>query len=269
MGKKNILILSGVHGSEQAAVKVGMMLSEKFKNVQNIGVMPQVNRNALINNSREFVNKTRYDSLDLNRSLIDEFGPTLKEIKDNLICEISDSDIVIDIHNSPDCANFFLVDLDENNEKICSILQQTKNVQYASRHTKGGTIKDYVNNQKDKIGFTYEFGGMQLTGNCNINKAYQDILNLVNQLQSDDDADFTYQPNEIKEFNAPMTGYYEYHIRSNDIVEPGKTLFNILNENNEVMYTEKLETRESIRVLSIGNNFESKGSSIILFNKIK
>ncbi len=272
-----ILVLSGVHGSEQSAIKVGMMLKQAYSIKTDgfgleIKVIPFINKNALINNSREYVDCTKDDTKDLNRSMVDEMDKSFKKIKEELQFEIDTSDVVIDIHNSPDCGHFFLVDKDDFNKRNCRLLKQA-GVTYASRHTKGGTIKDFANSE-NTVGFTYEFSGMTAKQNFeNIDKAYKDIDQLIKYFIKRkhilEDSKIEYQSNELKEMHMPKTGYIEYSVKCNDIVKPGDEIFRIMNEENHAIYSEDLATKDNICIMSLGNNYEAKGSSIVMFYKVK
>lgn len=61
-----ILILSGVHGSEQSAVICAKELQNYFSDDKNITIIPQVNKSGLLNNKREIIVID-----DLNRSFFD------------------------------------------------------------------------------------------------------------------------------------------------------------------------------------------------------
>ena len=258
---KKILILSGTHGDEQTAIKAGMMLNEYFNKDKNVTVIPWLNKNALINNSREYQND---DSFDLNRVLTNEKGKNFSEIKKQLINEIKLNDYIIDIHNSPKCANFFLVDIDKNVKKICKILKKCE-ITYASRYSQGGTIKDYTN-KLNKIGFTYEFTGMQSTDDKNIEKAYKDVLKLVKILKLGKKSK-KFKLNKIREYYTPLTGFVDYYVESNDVVKENEILFTVLNKKNGIVFTKK--AKKKIKILSLGNNFENKGTGVIMYHKIK
>lgn len=165
-----ILILSGVHGSEQSAVICAKELQNYFSDNDNITIIPQINKSGLLNNKRE----TDVIS-DLNRSLFDNnYIETINELK----YQISKHDIVIDIHNSPNCDNFVLLDSDCNTRIIDAC--RKLNIEYGVNPKGNQSIKTYANSQ-GKIALTYEFSPMISDGKhslLKINKAIIDIAHL-------------------------------------------------------------------------------------------
>ncbi len=121
---KNILILSGVHGNELNAVKLGMMLKQEYSSDDNIDIIPWVNESGLLANTRE-INDNSTD--DMNRMGGENFDSTkmMKEIKYTIV---NWADLVIDIHNSPNCANFVLTGMTEA-DKVINTICLNANVQ--------------------------------------------------------------------------------------------------------------------------------------------
>lgn len=124
---------------------------EPFKGLKQITIIPNCNMSGIKARSRD---QRSYTS-DLNRNW-DTLDPR------SVIAElINSSDIVIDLHSSPDqCAGFFLLDSDMPNlEYILKQLSESEIMYYVQGST-NDTIKRYVNSFDSKLGFTWEQMGI-------------------------------------------------------------------------------------------------------------
>jgi len=258
---ENILIISGVHGNEHSAIKTGMLLKEYYKKHDNINVIPWVNYIGLLNNKRDVVS---YNTSDLNRMFID--GDITKNPYDIIKEAIEKADIVIDIHNSPICANFVLIDKGSKNENKIKYWCSTSNVLYATRYSHGGTIKDYVN-LSNKIGITYEFTGMQGHNNdYNIVKAFEDIKKLIDNTNS-----LTFskkvKDNMLNELFITKTGVIDFHCSPGVQYIKDYILAEVKDDSNNTIETIKAPC--DLRVIALSNTIEMKGSSIINYYSLK
>ncbi len=258
MKNKKILIISGTHGNEYAAVEVGMQLKKYYLDCADVTVTPWLNETGLYDNSREVTSKT---TQDLNRSFHEEyeFGITHSQVKTRLLSLIEQHDIVIDIHNSWNCSNFFLVDMGHNNDIITSYLRSAGTT-YASRYSGGGTIKDYVNNVAKKIGFTYEFSGMD---NLNAQEekqiAFEDITELVQVLQEDNNIQ-DHNPQQLKELHCLKSGFVKKYVKINESCSKDEPVFEILDQNFKVQ--EIVYAPCDMRIIAYGTQFQKRGSAV-------
>jgi len=255
-----ILIISGTHGNELSAVEAGLNLVKYYKDDTTIKVIPFLNESGLLGNSREMIDIT---TKDLNRSFMNDLinhSSTVEYIKDI----IQDYDAVIDIHNSPRCSNFCLVDKGLNDQLICD----QAGVLYATRFSTGGTIKDYVN-QNEKIGITYEFSGMSTLNNSKeLSYAIDDVKKLVNVLKNVNEIETTPQKaNILKQMHCLETGFINFKYDINDSVAPQDVVFEVLNEYGEVIEEVKNEEETPIILIALGHTFQSRGSSVLQYIK--
>jgi predicted deacylase len=255
-----ILILSGTHGNEMSAVQLGIKL-KKYYNDPDIKVIPFLNESGLICNEREV--QPSNSSYDLNRSFKDEIethGKVTTKIKEL----IDEYDVVIDIHNSHRCANFCLVDIskDYTIQSLC----KSAGVEYASRYSVGGTIKDYTN-QIGKIGITYEFSGMSTLNNSKELKiATGDIISLVDAIQKFPDS-MIVDEQKLQSLHTLETGFIDFIKDINDIVQPGDVVFKVFNELGEVIEEVINEEECPIKIMAIGHSFQTRGSSVLQYIK--
>lgn len=263
-----ILILSGTHGNEQSAVRVGLSLFEHYDNDSNITIIPFVNESGLYKNSR-FVESS--STTDLNRSFFEEeefekdYNKVVNDLKDIIKCY----DVVIDIHNSPRCSNFCLIDEGLNRSHIVNLCRLA-GVEYATRYSGGGTIKDYTN-RLGKTGITYEFSGMStLNSQKEQDLCRSDIINLVNIIQNDkkNNPSKLADKHYLKDIYCLESGFLELNFDINDIIKPGEQIGSILNEQNTVINTIINEFDTSIKIIVIGSTFVKRGASIMQVIKI-
>jgi len=261
---KRILIISGTHGNEHSAARVGMRLASYYKDLDvDIKIIPWINEQGLFSNTREV--SSNASTLDLNRGFKESFG-SFNEIIETFKASLGDYDYVIDIHNSPRCGNFCLLDMGRNNEIITSLCHDA-GVAYASRYSTGGTIKDYVNSQ-GKIGITYEFPGMDTQhSHRDSDAALKDIIRLVHSINKDSIPPYN-EPHLLASVHCTQTGFVDLNVEINDYVPVGAKLFDIRNSSDEIIETVHNPVDCEILILDIEPVFQRKGSCCILYIKV-
>jgi len=262
MKKDKILIISGTHGNEMSAVQLGLRLKKYYKKESHIKVVPFLNESGLVANSRDTVGE---HTKDLNRSfgeLNRTYNDTVKLIEEL----VADYDYVIDIHNSHRCANFCLVDAGKNEEYLTSLCKAS-DVEYATRFSTGGTIKDYVNSY-GKYGLTYEFSGMTtLNNNIELSKAFNDVTSLVRRINSGIDNEEAPRQN-MKQLHCLEDGFINFEKDINDIVKPGEVVFEVIDSNGEVIETVlNMYKYSNIKLIALGHSFQTRGSSVLHYIK--
>ena len=75
---------------------------------KKITIINAINKNGIVKNTRDIPNSS---TSDLNRMFNYEVSVNIKE---ELEKQIKEHDIIIDIHSSPKCDNFVLLNQDEN-----------------------------------------------------------------------------------------------------------------------------------------------------------
>lgn len=158
----NITLSSGVHGNEQCAVLSTRIATAYFNNdtalfVRNIGPL---NRRGLRDCVREVTGDPEPTN-DLNRKFapastekLDDVNGITKYVKNM----IKDADIVIDVHNSPACANTVLI---SNNGFADRYVEHCNKhgIPFILWESNTDTIKKYAQSEL-KVGITIELGGM-------------------------------------------------------------------------------------------------------------
>lgn len=260
----NILVISGVHGNEVSAVEVGMHLAEKFKKHSRVKVISWANHSGLLAGTREMQHSS---TRDLNRS----FEKPDENYIDILKIAIDNADFVIDIHNSPRCAHFALLDINKK-EQYLSNLCGDAGIEYGSRYSNGGTIKDYVNcHEHGKDAITYEFPGMSTYNNSeNISRAIIEVTNLINMLL---DKPFgrlfdNHTLHRIEELYEENAGFIEVLSDVNSVVPSGGVIYRVRNKENEVISTKRNETDSLIKILTLGNSIIKKGTCTGMYIRI-
>lgn len=158
----NITLSSGVHGNEQCAVLATKIATDNFKHdnelvVRNIGPL---NRRGLRDCVREVTDDPEPTN-DLNRKFapastakLDDIDGITKYVKNM----ITYADIVIDVHNSPACANTVLI---SNNGFADRYVEHCNkhDIPFILWESNTDTIKKYAQSEH-KVGITIELGGM-------------------------------------------------------------------------------------------------------------
>lgn len=155
-----ILLISGTHGDEQAAVYAASHALLRFNMNDHHSEVEYVTLNipGLNQNTREMP-KPKAPTMDFNRAFgcepeydIDDMTKALKE-------RIYDwATAVVDVHNSPACDNAILV----SNDKFAPAYLRfaiKHGMHYMLRESAADTIKRYAV-YSGRIGFTVELGGM-------------------------------------------------------------------------------------------------------------
>jgi len=265
MKKDKILIISGTHGNELSAVQLGLRLKKYYKKEAHIKVIPFLNESGLVDNSRDTVGE---HTKDLNRSFR-ELNRTYNDTITLIEELVSDYDYVIDIHNSHRCANFCLIDAGKNEDFLTSLCQAS-NVEYATRFSTGGTIKDYVNSH-GKFGLTYEFSGMTTLNNkVELEKAFYDVTSLVRTINNKDlVGDRADAPRQnMKQLHCLEDGFINFEKDINDIVKPGEVVFEVIDSNGEVIETVlNMYKNYNIKLIALGHSFQTRGSSVLHYIK--
>lgn len=261
----NILILSGTHGNELSAVEVGLKLKNMYKGndditdniTDNITVIPFLNENGLINNTRECNDVI---SSDLNRAF--KHSISYKNTIDYIKELVDQNDLIIDIHNSVRCSNFCLVDEGHNAQLIIDTLSYA-GVEHAVRFSTGGTIKEYCNSI-GKIGITYEFSGMSTLNTSAVSaKAFNDIIKIVRAFQNDLKIDSKKQ--QLESMYCLSTGFVNFVCDINHVAKPGALIFEIIDSNSEVIESVTNQYDYDIKLIALGHSFQTMGSQVLQY----
>lgn len=160
---KRVMIICGVHGDETAAIsacyKYYKALKDNPVGHTSYKFIFLANENAVKNESREY-QKPEEETKNLNRAFIEE-EDRFPELKTRIIDEIKlfQPDVVLDVHNSPYCANTVLVDYGPKSQLIYFLAKTNKINPTLRPTTNFGTIKQWCLKQ-NIAAFTIEMGPM-------------------------------------------------------------------------------------------------------------
>lgn len=168
-----VLVISGTHGNETHAVdlvydlecwteKNGLSKIEREAIGKNVQFIHAWNKTGLKYNERNFIDESKdRETMDLNRSFHTDGVYTKEGLVENLKAEIGSADIVIDVHNSPACANCILINNGPHARTYVDFCKKY-DLQYIVRESSADTIKQYAIDQ-GKVAFTVEIGDMGIS----------------------------------------------------------------------------------------------------------
>ena len=177
-GNKSILIITGVHGDELTPINVGLILSksnilneskEKFK---KITILNCLNKESIKKNKRELI-------IDINRSFSNKNEEDIIQLTKY---EILSHDVILDIHSSPSCNEFVLLNLNETSYSYIDFCNKY-NISYLIREFGSNTIKKYCLDL-DKIAFTIELNGMNKIDYNSTSKGIILVLDIINNIDN-------------------------------------------------------------------------------------
>lgn len=174
-----VLVTAGIHGSEITGIIIafriikdlegGYLFDEKFdtyKNIREITIVPVINNNGMRDNN--MLDTTGNYHTNLNRNWFGQFSL-------NTLSELVDShDIIIDIHNSYNCTDTFLIDYSQKYKEQIVDDCITCNFNYAV-YDNPFTFKHYCDTVKNKYAVTFECKG--------INSVNEDWTTSYNELK--------------------------------------------------------------------------------------
>jgi predicted deacylase len=259
---KKILIIAGVHGDELTPVfAVGKMiktsafedLSDKFSKITFINGL---NVSGLRNKSREIFADS---SQDINRMLSNETSIEYIEI---LKEHIENSDVVIDIHSSPTCANFALIDIDEYAESIMDWCVES-DIKCGFRYSGANTIKRYCL-EKGKLSVTLELNKMNTVDKSSANDCIKMVRRLVEKSE-----DFKLQKIEpkisepMRELKTYQEGIINNYMKNGDYVSEGSVIAEVFDFAMDKIGEIKSETSGWV-VCQPANDYVKRGDTIFL-----
>jgi succinylglutamate desuccinylase len=262
-GTNNILILTGVHGNEFTPLYCGYLLKSASFNKENfkkITILNAINENGIKNNSREI----QYNSTnDLNR----KFDVNDNEININeLITAFNENDVIIDVHSSPKCTEFALLNQNEYTNSYVHFLVNN-NINYLIRYSNTNTIKKYCLDL-NKISFTVELNQISYIDYDSAEKGVQIIQKIVNNIQDFELYNGEPYYDEFFEYFTYKEGLFIPKTKCGDIIEFGQHIGQLLNlktfELEDLYYTKE----KAIIICSSEHQYVSANNSIYFLQPI-
>jgi len=210
-GNKNILILTGVHGNELTPVYCSYLLNNYFKNVisphfKKLTILNSINLDGIRENIRDIPNDS---TSDINRMFKQEpYNFHYDEMKSMF----DEHDVIIDVHSSPNCCEFILLNQNETTNSYVEFALKY-NIKYLIRYSNTNTIKKY-GLDNNKISFTVELNKVNFIDVESSGKGADMILDIINHCD-----DF-----ELKEEEPKYCEFFEYYTYKEGLFIPYKGL---------------------------------------------
>ena len=257
---KNILILSGVHGDELTPVYTTYLLSKLDYNNYNfkkITIISAINTEAIKNNTRETpIIKTS----DLNRVFSNEEDVKYKDV---LTKHIKEHDIIIDIHSSPKCDTFVLLNQDETTNSYVEFCNQN-NINYLIRYSAANTIKKYCQ-ELNKIAFTVELNLMSYIDHDSANSGKDLILKIVSKCESLRIVKTEPIHEEYHELYTYKTGMFTETKKCGDIIKQNQEIGRVICLKTFEETSLKLNKKGSFRIICFNSHSFVDGSNCIAY----
>lgn len=199
-GEKILLVTSGLHGNEYTAIQavsiVAQMMSftdAVLKNFKEIRFIECINEYGIVNNVRE-------NKIDMNRIFTSDKS-SIELIKQ----EVDEADYIIDIHSSPSCTEFALINQNRfANAYVEFCIQHS--IKYAV-WTAGspGTVKSYGIPQ-GKVTFTVECNGIGYVDITSAANTAKIIINIIKNIHTFVHKDEMPKYQTLVAVNSPIDG---------------------------------------------------------------
>ena len=256
---KNILIITGVHGNELTPIYCGYLLSKlDYSNYdfKKITIINSINKNGIIKNTRDIPNSS---TSDLNRMFNNDVNVNEKE---ELEKQITEHDIIIDIHSSPKCDNFVLLNQDENTNSYVEYCIKN-NINYLIRYSTANTIKKYCIDL-NKISFTLELNMIDYIDINSAEKGKDIVLKIIN------DCNLTITKEEpiyntYLELQTYKTGLFLPKKECGNIIKENDIIGSILNIDTFEETSIKCSFKGKFRIICFGETNYVDGSNSICF----
>lgn len=262
----NITILAGVHGNELTPVYTLMKIVRDssfsdlsiFNNINKLTIVNGINSEGLNQNKRNF-DKTPTN--DLNRSFRYDDIDIVKDLKTIL----DSTTILLDIHSSPNCTEFALIDYNEDANFLIDLCNSA-NVTYGVRYSNGNTLKKYISD-KGGMSLTIEIDGMEKINYSVIDNSIALIKNILNNLFNESPYKSEPMGLQLREVFVYTSGLIEYLISPGDLVVRGDIICNVLAFDGSLLQQVKTDT--SGIVILVGRDFAQIAESVCIIQNIE
>ena len=170
-----------------------------------------------------------------------------------------DTNILIDLHSSPNCSEFVLIDYNERARYYVDLCKAT-NVPFGVRYSNGNTIKKFVQD-RGGIAITLELDRMEKINYGSATSGIDIVKRLLNEIVNKDFYEAKPTGDPIYQYYCYKSGLVEYVAKPGDFIEEGQTIANILNVRDGKVL-ESIISKFSARVLLVGRDYASTADSI-------
>jgi predicted deacylase len=181
----------------------------------------------------------------------------------NLLKEhIEEHDVVIDIHSSPSCTEFALIDIDEYTSSMRKWCEAAK-VQVACRYSGANTIKRYCL-EKGKAALTLELNSLHTVDHISAREGVEMIRRLIET--SSEYANATKDgplATLMAEIQCFTPGVVEFHLENGESFERGDTMFEIVDLEGKSLYSHNAPF-DGVVICEPSRHFVNRGEIILL-----
>lgn len=217
--------MAGVHGNELTPVYCANLFNTLNievlkKSFKKLTILNAVNFGGIKNNTRDMPDNSTHD---LNRSFkIDTDENLIEQLKKY----IDSHDVIIDLHSSPSCSEFVLLNQDEYANSYAYFCEKI-GIKYLIRYSANDTIKKY-GLEKGKISFTFEMNKMESVDSVSAKKSFDMISHIIKNIN-----EFKISKSEplyetYHEFYTHNDGIFFPFIVTGDVINYGETIGKIL-----------------------------------------
>lgn len=259
---KRILIIAGVHGEEITPVYCLSVFLKQYvelvkQDFKSMTVINGINMSGLKQGTRDIPNNS---TSDLNRMFVYE----TKTNALNLLKEhIEENDIVIDVHSSPSCTDFALVDIDEYMKSMKEWCDKSS-VPVAFRYSGADTIKRYCLDM-GKPALTIELNKLNVIDYTSAKNGAEILTRLI--LRSKEYAKIeNKEPGYVKELveiKTHVSGIVDFHVKNGEHFNSGDTVYSILDLELNVIY-DHIATFDGFVVCEPTKQFSKRGDTLYL-----
>lgn len=257
---KKILIISGVHGNELTSIYCTYLLTKcnyTDFNFKSITIISSINIDGVIKNTREIPNNS---TEDLNRMFKSE---DIINYKNELEKYIKKNNIIIDIHTSPKCDNFVLLNQDEYTNSYVDFCNKN-DIHYLIRYSSANTIKKYCIDL-NKITFTLELNKMDYIDYNSAENGKNVVMKIIKNCNSFNNKKSKPIHKTYIELQTYKEGLFIENKKCGDIVTTNDKIGKILNLKTFKKHKVKLTKKGKFRIICFGHtNYVDASNSICL-----
>ena len=239
-GDINAVIISGVHGNEYTPILAVRMLEESILLVNstafaNLVVIGAANIDGIRHCMREIPSS---GTSDLNRMFGSESDC---DIVSTIKKHVSQCDLVIDVHSSPNCTEFILINQDVRANGYVDYANEI-GINYAVNYSDTNTVKKFGLGI-GIMSFTLELNGMDRIDTASACEGSRIIWDIIKNIEKFKDTSEQPRYESVTEFKHYKEGLFVSKVKAGDEVTDGMVVGTIIDldtlEECELTYSGK------------------------------